>query len=194
MGDHFQVLADVDAGEAEAPALAASLVEWLVRDGVITSDVTDCVLGAEHGYPPGPNFWAVVNQPNERFLSLRTNGVEISIERRVFYPGQGDFGAVDCPSCGQTVILSDPSTGAVSDHWERFGEALSTWYAGGSDLVRCPYCDQLVRFNDWRWSDEPFALGFLGLTFWNWPELSDWFVEQLARHLGHRVIRTGGKL
>lgn len=194
MGDHFQVIADVDAGEAEAPALAEALVNWLVRDGVITSDVTDCVLGAKHGYPPGPNFWAVVNNPDEGFLSLRTNGLEMTTDRTVFYPGQAELGPVDCPRCRQTVILSDEATGNVADHWERFSNALSSWHEGGSDLVPCPHCDQQVAFNDWRWAGPPFAVGFLGLTFWNWPELSDWFVEQVARHLSHRVVRTGGKL
>jgi hypothetical protein len=194
MGDHFQVIADVDASEAEAQELAEVLVKWLVADGVITNEATDCVLGADHGYPPGPNFQTVVNEPSKGLLSLRTNGVEISAYGQVFHPGQAELGAVDCPRCTQTVLLSDAASGDVSDQWELFAEALNSWCAGGSDQVRCPHCDQLVGFNDWRWTGPRFAVGFLGLTFWNWPELSDWFVEQVGRHLGHRVIRTGGKL
>jgi hypothetical protein len=61
--------------------------------------------------------------------------------------------------------------------------------------VRCPHCGLLVDFNDWRWdSGRPFAVGFLGFAFWNWPELSDTFIAQVADRLGHRVVVTGGKL
>ena len=35
MGDNFQIIADVEATEAEAPALAASVVNWLATAGII---------------------------------------------------------------------------------------------------------------------------------------------------------------
>lgn len=195
VGDHFQVIADVDATEAEAPTLAGLIVRWLASTGVIMDDATDCVLGTDPGYPPGPNFREVTNRPNEDFLSLWINGVEATAQRRVFHPGQGELGMVACSQCDRTVHLSDPATGAATDHWGPFGDALDTWYSGGSSLVRCPHCERTVEFNDWRWVDGmPFALGFLGLTFWNWPELSAQFVRQVADRLGHRVVVTGGKL
>lgn len=196
VGDYFQVIADVEATEAEAPALAESMVHWLVGEGVIMKDLTDCVAsGTDSGYPPGPTFRAVVIHPNDDFLTLWANGVEVSTGRRVFHPGQGEIGAVICPRCDQTVQLSDPATGAVTDQWQPFADALNAWYAGGPGLVRCPHCSLLVDFNDWLWvAGRPFAVGFLGLTFWNWPELSALFVQRVVNHLGHRVVLTGGKL
>jgi len=93
------------------------------------------------------------------------------------------------------VLLSDPTTGAVTDQWGPFSDALDTWYSGGSSLVQCPQCDRMIEFNDWRRvGGPPFAVGFLGLTFWNWPELSGQFVQQVEDRLGHRVVVTGGKL
>jgi len=195
VGDHFQVVADVEASEAEAPALAEAIAYWLAGTGVIRTGATGCVLGADAGYPPGPNFRAVTTEPNEDFLTLWTNGVEVTAHRQVFHPGQGELGTVACPQCDQTVLLSDPATGAVTDHWGPFGDALNTWYSGGSSLVRCSHCGRMIEFNDWLWiGGGPFALGFLGLIFWNWPKLSAEFVQQVADHLGHRVVVTGGKL
>lgn len=195
MGDFFQVLADVEATEAEAPALADSLVRWLAGEGVIMKDPTDCVLSADAGYPPGPSFRTAVIDPNDdRFISLRSNGVDVSTGRQVFDPGQGELGAVTCPRCDEAMQLSDPETGSPADQWEPFSDALGSWYAGGPGQVRCPHCGLPADFNDWRWDGRPFAVGFLGLTFWNWPELSTQFVRQVADHLGHRIVLTGGKL
>ena len=58
VGDNFQIIADVEAVEAEAPALAASVISWLASAGIIASEPTDCVLGTEPGYPPGPDYAA----------------------------------------------------------------------------------------------------------------------------------------
>jgi hypothetical protein len=195
VGDYFQVIADVDATEAEAPVLAESIVRWLAGKGVILNTATDCVLGAVYGYPPGPRFGAITAHPSTSFLSLRTNGVEVSAGRQVFLNGQGELGAVVCPRCEQTIQLSDPATGQSTGESERFTDALRAWDEGGPALVSCPRCARIVGFNDWRWVRErPFAVGFFGVTFWNWPELSARFIEQVADHLGHRVVVTGGKL
>jgi hypothetical protein len=60
--------------------------------------------------------------------------------------------------------------------------------------VRCRGCSQVARLNDWRWTNEPFVVGSLGFTFWNWPLLSESFITQMASHLEHRVVVIRGKL
>jgi len=195
VGDYFQVIADVQATDVDASELADSLVRWLIGEGVIMKIPTDCVLGADSGYPPGPDALAVVIDRDERFLTLRSNGVDVSTERRVFHPGQSDLGAVHCPRCGEPVLLSDPATGSVTDQWQPFADALDAWCEGDAGQVRCPHCSLSVTFNDWLWvPGPPFAVGFLGVTFWNWPTLSTQFIERVAEHLGHRLVLTGGKL
>lgn len=195
MAEWFQVVGDVEATEAEAPALAESVVRWLADDGVIARQPTDCVAGADAGYPPGPNFRSVVIRPDDDFLRLWAHGVEVRTGRQVFHPGAGELGAVTCPRCDQTVHLSDPSTHAVTDQWRHLADGLNSWHAGGPGLVRCPHCGLLVDFNDWLWvPGPPFAVGFFGLAFWNWPDLSAEFVRRLGNHLGHRIVLTGGKL
>ncbi len=53
MGDRFQTIVDLDAGPADAEALAHRVVEWLVAEGVVLADRTNCVLGQPLGHPPG---------------------------------------------------------------------------------------------------------------------------------------------
>lgn len=194
VGDYFEIIADVEATETEAPELAASVVSWLTREGVIAGEPADCVLGAESGYPPGPRYTAAVTEPDELLLRLWTNGVEVCTSRTVFAAAQGEMGQVVCPHCGQTMELHDPATDQATPQWEPFNDTLTAWMEGGSDKVRCPQCGQAAGFNDWRWTGEPFAVGFLGFTFWNWPPLSESFIAQMASHLEHRVVVIQGKL
>src|SRR5262249_42322437 len=105
VGEYFEIVADIDAGEQEAQQLADAVVRWLIGCGIIDADPTDCVLGATAGYAPGPRYQAAVARPDDHFLGLRTNGVEVTVGRTVFHPIQGETGPVVCPWCGQMVIL-----------------------------------------------------------------------------------------
>ncbi len=195
MGDSFQIIADVEASEAEARALAASVVGWLADSGIITGQQADCVLGGEAGYPPGPGYGAAVTEPDELLPGLKVNGVAVTTARSVFFPVQGEIGPVTCPHCGRDVELGDPASGAATAHWERFGAALGHWMAGEHSEVTCPHCHLQAGLNDWYWGpDWPVAVGFLGFTFWNWPPLSGSFIAQVQDRLGHRVVATRGKL
>ncbi|MET7914844.1 hypothetical protein ABZU45_02680 [Streptomyces avermitilis] len=42
MGDHFQTIVDLDARAGEAPEFAARVVEWLVAEGIVPAERTDC--------------------------------------------------------------------------------------------------------------------------------------------------------
>jgi uncharacterized Zn-finger protein len=189
VGDTFQVIADVEASEATAPVLAASVVGLLRDSGVIAAARADCVLGAASGYPPGPGYAAAVTDPDELLPGLKVNGVEVTAARSVFFPGQGEVGPVTCPRCGHEVELRDPA------HWALFGDAIGNWMAAEPSEVTCPYCQLHAGLNDWIWgADWPVAVGFLGFTFWNWPPLSSSFIAQVQAHLGHRVVVIRGKL
>jgi len=194
MGDYFEIIADAEATEDQAAGLAASVVSWLAHEGIIAAQPADCVLGAESGYPPGPRYTAAVTEPDEGLLRLWANGVEVCTTRAVFSPAQGTVGSAVCPLCGQSTDLDDPATGEVTPQWEPFSDAFSAWMEDGPGEVRCPRCGQVARLNDWRWINEPFVVGFLGFTFWNWPLLSESFIAQVASHLEHRVIVIRGKL
>jgi hypothetical protein len=193
VGDSFQTIADVEAAEAEAPALAASVIGWLAGAGIIAGGPADRGLGTGPGYPAGPRYAAAVTRPGGVLPRLRTKGVEVCTAKTVFYPVQADVGPVACPRCGHSMVLEDPATGEMTAYWERFSYALDNWWAGGPGSVICPQCQRASGLNGWhRTGNWPIAVGFFGLTFWNWPALSQSFVTQVAAHLGHRVVITSG--
>jgi hypothetical protein len=195
VGDFFQIIADVEASQAEAGPLAAAVVCWLIDSGVIAGEQAGCVLGAAAGYPPGPGYAAAVTDPDELLAGLKVNGVEVSARRSVFFPGQGEIGPVSCPHCGHNVELQESADQSPTAHWKLFSDALSNWMAGQPGAVTCPDCRQAAGLNDWYWGvDWPVAVGFLGFTFWNWPPLSSSFITQVQERLGHRIVVTRGKL
>lgn len=191
VGDSFQVIADVDATEAEAGALAQTVIRWMVDEEIIVAETSNCILGAP-GHAPGPRYVAAteVDEPPR----LKPDGVQVCVGRNVFHPSQGELGPVVCPRCGHTVVLEGPD-GGVTEYWKAFSGALDAWYAGGSSDVPCAYCGQLVSFNDWEWVGEwPFAVGYLGFMFWNWPRLRATFITEVGQRLGHRLVVTKGKV
>ncbi|HEX7161662.1 MAG TPA: hypothetical protein VF223_10575 [Trebonia sp.] len=195
MGDTFQIIADVEAAEAEAAALAASIVGWLRDAQIIAGQQPGCVLGADAGYPPGPGYDAAVTDVDELLGGLKVNGLEVTTARSVFFPGQGEVGPVTCPQCGRNVELQSQADGTMTAHWKLFSDAITRWMAKEPNEVACPLCWHPTALNDWHWSVEwPVAVGFLGFTFWNWPPLNSSFIAQVQEHLGHKIVVIRGKL
>jgi hypothetical protein len=184
VGDYFQVIADVEATGEEAPRLAADLLTWLVAEGIVRAERTDCVLGAPLGNPPGPRYEAAVSAPDEHLRTMRTNGVEVFAAATVVDSGQG--GGDDefrCPHCGAVSTYGDPQ-------WAPFETAMAAWHAGRPSDVPCVACGRSAPIGDWV----AWAFARVGLQFWNWPPLRPEFVAEAGRRLGHRVRLVDGKL
>ncbi|MCA8986629.1 MAG: hypothetical protein KDA78_03255 [Planctomycetaceae bacterium] len=182
MGDWFQSVVDRDATESEAPELGAAILEWLVDEGIVTSDATDCVLGSDTGYPPGPNYHKATGGTDEHLLQLVTNGLDVITKRNVFHSGQGGFELI-CSACSDRIEVP-----------ETWGDAVGEWYENkGPGLLACPRCGERQPINEWE-HDPPWGFANLGFKFWNWPALTDDFVKDIAEHLGHRVLLVAGKL
>lgn len=54
MGDWFQTIVDAQVASQDAEGLASEVRDWLVSSGIVSSERTDCVLGSDLGYSPGP--------------------------------------------------------------------------------------------------------------------------------------------
>jgi hypothetical protein len=188
MGDWAQSIVDVDSTGEEAAELGERLTVWLVDTGVIARELTDCALGSPLGHSPGTNYadaiGAAVDPPN-----LWTNGVEIGVGRTVYYTM--DLQGVTCPRCGRYEELESEAS-----RWHTvFGAALNDWYSGTSaGAIACPGCGAVNGLNDWDWGAHPYAFGELGVTFWNWHPLSQEFIAEVGRFLGHRVVYNNHKL
>ena len=193
MGDYFQTIVDLDASPEEAAAYADRGLAWLLSEGLVLPDRTDCVLGAPLGHPPGPN-WAGVCGPEDASWEPG-GGLDVQVGRTVFSAGQGEPEAVTCPRCEATTRLITDTWQSDDEAWEPFGAALRTWDEEGEADVVCPACAAPVPLPEYRWADDFFAFAHLGFEFWNWPHFSDEFLTRFADVFeGHRTVRVWGKL
>lgn len=197
MGDWFQTIVDVEAEAEDAERLANGVRDWLISEGVVLAERTDCVLGAVAGHPPGPAFAQALEDPSsdDGWRDLWSNGLDIAVGRTVFDAGQGEPEGVTCPHCAGEIRLVDDHWQPIDEAWTPFGEALSDWSDGVDDTIPCPSCDRPVEPAAWRWTDDYFVLGHLGFRFWNWPPLKQDFVAEVGRRSGgHRTVLLAGKL
>lgn len=191
MGDYAQTLCDVDASDDAAAALKQRLQAWLVDKRIIESDVTDCVVSSEGGHRPAENYgYAIYGREGTQLdLPAGANGLEIAVGRRV-YSG-ADLEAVICLQCRHRESMTPREHG----RWDTaFNSAIKEWSAGGPGLVPCLRCGATNGLNDWDWG-YPWAFGALGVTVWNWDELSADFIAEVSDVLGgHHVIRCSYKI
>lgn len=179
MGDWFQIIVDREASEEEAPALGSSIRDWLVTEGIIEATLTDCVLGSDLGYPPGPNHERATD---EKVPELWTNGLDIITGRTVFH-STGVETYLICSQCGERFQPPDEWTDAIGEWYDRRGPGLLS-------CIRCNYTEAITKWQH----DPPWGFGNLGFEFWNWPPLNASFIEEVSKRLGHRVVYVEGKL
>ncbi|MGS2619621.1 hypothetical protein ACVCAH_34820 [Micromonospora sp. LZ34] len=185
MGDWFETIADIEATQEEADQLGAEVLSWLVGQGIVMSEQTDCVLDGQ-GHRPGPNYAAATAEPWAGLHELDPNGLRVVTRRTVFY-SMGDLQVV-CPRCG-AVVVADQDEGS----WSGFSPVIDEWYVGAAGVRACKHCGEPVGINDWEWSPH-WGFGYLGFEFWNWPMLDPGFVAAVSNQLGHRTVRPCGKL
>lgn len=195
MGDWFQTIVDTEATSGEAQGLAANVLDWLIADGFISAERTDCVLGADAGHAPGTRYGEAVEDPDPELVNVWSNGLHVTVGRTVFDAGQGEPSAVTCPHCATEMPLVDEHWSPIEERWARFEDAVGSWAEGHDEPVACPSCDRTAPVHTWLWADDYFAFGHLGFTFWNWPTLRPEFVVDFSRRLGgHRTVLLEGKL
>ncbi|MEU1573798.1 hypothetical protein ABZ519_22085 [Streptomyces collinus] len=193
MGDHYQTIVDLDANAAEAEPLARRVVDWLVAEGIVLAERTDCVLGLPLGHPPGPLWGRAVHGADAD--DELWDGLAVHTGRTVFHGWPGGLEAAICPRCSTTTRLVDAACATIDEAWAPFGDAIRTWSATGTAQVRCPACARRVPLRDWAWTDDYFAFAHLGFEFWNWPELTPSFRSRVADLLdGHRTAYVRGKI
>jgi len=181
MSDSFQVIVDRDVSADDASILAAEIRDWLIARRIIEQELTDCALG-DLAHRPGPLHTAAVEAPADATggLSLQTNGLQIEVGRTVFYTIGGEL---TCRACG---VHFEPEEG--------WSEAVDDWYTGNDRAIfECPECGKPEQLVEWS-GEFPWGFGNLGFKFWNWPPLSERFIQEVAAKLGHRTVLVRGKL
>jgi hypothetical protein len=187
MGDWFQTVVDKDAEEEAAPRLAAAIHEWLVNEGIVDAEPSDCLYGEDTGFAPGPNYSKAVGEGLGEFLEFRPNGLEIVTKRTVFHAGGGGCEFI-CSVCSMRADDLMEST-----LWQEWHNAVDEWYEKqGPGILKCQNCGNSEPVTEWHY-DPPWAFAELGFKFWNWPPLNEKFVKEVGRRLGHRVVLVSGK-
>ncbi len=189
VGDYMQTLVDVEIDDRAAVQMKQPLTSWLIGGGIIAPELTDCVLGSEGGYAPGANYGHAIGDASAALPPFLTNGVSIDVGRQVYW--NLELEAVDCPRCGYRETLWPRELG----RWDTaFNDAFNEWLDGGGGLVACGGCGVGIGLNDWDWGS-PWAFSALGLTFWNWNDLSGNFIAEVREFLGgHRLVYCAFKI
>jgi hypothetical protein len=181
MGDWFQNLVAPDIAAAEAQAVGGRMLAWLVAEEIVSAETRDCVLGDDAGHPPGLKYAKATGETDPHLLSLWTNGLAAITKRTVFHSGQGGFQLV-CSACQSMFEPPD-----------RWGDAVDEWFKQtGRGTLACPVCGVFQSIEQWQ-HDPPWAFGELGFTFWNWPQITQAFVDAFEKRLGSRIVHVCGK-
>lgn len=188
MGDWCQVLVDeVVRGEDAATERGERLESWLIDTGILSSELTDCVLGHPLGHPPGPSYSRAVGGAGEP-PRLWTNGGYVKIGRQAHWGG--DLDGLACRQCEQPEDVS-----AEGARWQRvFMTAIAEWMDGGDGTITCLGCGARNELGDWNWGRYPWGFGEVSVVFWNWEQLQQSFIDEIAGVLGHPVRYLGYKL
>jgi hypothetical protein len=188
VGDWNQAILDHEVTTLEqARRLAADIVTWLIDQGIVEDRQCDGCLGDGACYPPAPQFMRAsggvesnfVNENYASFSTMVTNGLRVAVGRNAILNNQGEFAPGPCPQCGTDVPIDD------------FWQAGSDWCEGKSDKMQCRHCGQASDLPRWKHPDAGFIM--LAFEFWNWPPLSDAFVQAIAKRLGHQITVIAGK-
>jgi hypothetical protein len=182
MGDNFISVVPLKIAKPETQSLAERVINWLKQKQIIQKEKTDCVLGDNMGYAPGENFKTAIDGDDCGVPEFKTNGLEIVTQREVFHNGQNGIDSVTCPNCNFNIMDSD------------WGELVSEWFNDtGRDKITCTTCNNIYSIVDYKF-DPPWAFGDVGFTFWNWPSLTDDFIEEFKTVIGKPVTVVYGRL
>ena len=169
MSDHSISIVPRSSAYPDKEFKVKQILKWLVSLDVVKSTPSDCILSSSNGYPISEGAKLVTKEPEYLPYELGVNGLEIITERHVFYAGENGLTALICPNCKQDIANED---------WD----FLSEWGDNQSNNITCPLCNvatdihQFMFLPNWGFSD-------LGITFWNWPPLTDKFVEGFRQKL-----------
>lgn len=179
MSDCFNIIGDLDATPENAEATAARITAWLVAEGIIEAELTDCGMsGAAHA--PGPNAQRLDAYADDLFPGL--NGVEIHVDPMVHLNWNASTYTMTCPACMASHSF-DTSPG------DPVGDVVIRWREHG-DAVACPACGLRDDINAFDWGSEVFR-SHVWVQFWNWVDPRP---ELLEAAIGHRMRMMYGNL
>jgi hypothetical protein len=181
MSDSYITIVPTSVTRGQVEGLSQLTINWLTEKQFISPNKTNCVLGQEAGYSPGPKYRDIVDGDDFRLLSLKTNGLQVVSKRQVFDNGENGLEEINCPKCGANNIDSD------------WGDVIGAWDSEQDDKLKCNHCDKESSFTDYNFQPT-WGFGEFELTFWNWPSLTTAFLDDLKKLLNKDIRVIYGKL
>ena len=182
MSDTFISLVSEELNSADSRKMAKKVIAFLSEQKIVEKNLTDCVLGSSRGHAPAENYRAILEKLELDLTELKTNGVELITEKKVFDNGGNGLEEVNCPNCGENNIEND------------WGNALGNWYNGTDpDKVKCQKCGIKNSVTEFEFIPT-WAFGNFGITFWNWAKLNPKFVAELEKIIGTELKSVNGKI
>jgi len=181
MSDSFITIVPTRVTADEVTEISKRTIDWLTKREIISQNLTDCVLGQNKGYSPGPKYNDIVDDINYELKKLKTNGLEIIINRQVFHNGENGLNEIRFQKCGANNIDSD------------WGEIIDSWDNKENDVLKCSECNNETSITNYDFRPK-WGFGEFGLTFWNWPNLKNDFMDDLKRFLNKDIEMIYGRL
>lgn len=178
------------------------VIQWMQSKEYIESEVSDCTMNSKNkGYKPGKNHVNAIGY-DEDILKWKVCGVETKTEREVF--NAGAFTAMtkmECPSCGRNRFegitpqdfFTDNCTKEQLELFYSVFPEFDKWTNSETATLTCPHCEKTSNIEKYK-IDNSLSLSNFGLTFWNWPDLTNNFLEQLMSVIGTEIRRINGHI
>lgn len=167
---------------------AQEVLNWLIAEDIINPKPTDCILSkTKLGYAISEGARRVTDSSVRVSLKLdekgnlvqvpmidyipidmRTNGLEIITERKIFIADEGYVETIKCPACKSNLDI---------DYLD-----FSKWQNSISDYLTCPQCKKVVDVNQFIFNPE-WGFSDLGFKFWNWPPFRENFIHDFKKIL-----------
>ncbi|UII20722.1 hypothetical protein [Fulvivirga ligni] len=201
MSDNYIII--TTAREIEKPEeVKDKVIQWMQSNEFIETELTNCIMSTKNkGYKPGKKHIDAIGY-DEDILKWTVCGVEIRTEREVF--NAGAFTAMtkmECPNCARNRFegitpqdfFTDNCTKEQLKLFHSVFPEFDNWTIHENATLTCPHCGRITNIEEYK-IDNSLSFSNFGLTFWNWPDLTNHFLEQLKSVVGTEINRINGHL
>ncbi len=187
---------------SEPIELKNKVIEFLQSKEYVERELSDCVLNMKNkGYRPGKNHVSAIGY-DEDLLSLNVCGLEFKTQREVM--NAGAFTAMtkmECPNCNKNRFegitpqdfFTDNCTKEQLELFHSVFPQFDSWTNGYEAKLKCPHCLTESKIENYK-TDNSISFSNFGLTFWNWSDLTNEFIEELKTVIRTDIIRINGHI
>ncbi len=188
MGDFYSTLVPQKVKKSDIASISEKIIKYLSDNKIIKLNKRENVFSPNQnnmGYEPDINYAKAVHPfwDDNSTLSMEMNGVVIEAGRALFLAP--DIETIECPHCN--IDISE------NDNWR---DKLAAWENGTEEeVILCENCGEANSIENCTFlPPQTGAFGEIGITFWNWGEFQDSFVEEIEHLIGYKIDIVFGKL